>query len=94
MIVQTTDFTIPSDPAAQKKIRDFLIEVNDAMVRKSAEQKFISESIKIISDDFQIPKKIIQKMAKIYFNQNFDQVTAEDEAVATAYETIMKKGPK
>ena len=41
-----------------------------------------------MSDQFQLPKKTLNKMAKVYHKQNFNQEVAEHEEFESLYEEI------
>jgi len=54
------------------------------------EQEYIREAITDISKELQLPKKIVAKMAKVYFKQNYDEEVAVQDQFETLYETIIK----
>jgi hypothetical protein len=60
------------------------------MARVQGEQEYIREAIADISKQLQLPKKIVAKMAKVYFKQNYDEEVAVQDQFETLYETIVK----
>lgn len=78
-----------SSPADRKKIKDALQEISDSMTRISAERDFIKETVKDIASTFQLPKKHINKMARIYHKQNFQITQQETEELESLYITIV-----
>ena len=65
-------------------------EVSDSMARAQGEKEYIREAIADISKQLQLPKKIVAKMAKVYFKQNYDEEVAVQDQFETLYETIVK----
>jgi len=64
--------------------------VSDSMARAQGEKEYIGEAIADISKQLQLPKKIVAKMAKVYFKQNYDEEVAVQDQFETLYETIVK----
>ena len=62
--------TTISNPTDQVKIKKMLSEISDSFTRIEAERDLIKETIEALSDDFDIDKKILRKMARIYHKQN------------------------
>lgn len=72
------------------KVLGVLKEISNAMTRIEGERDFIKEAIKAASDEHQIDKKHLRKLAKTYHKQNFSQEVAESEEFQQLYETIVK----
>jgi hypothetical protein len=77
-----------SNPADRKAIYEAMREISNSMTRMEAERDLISETLKSIKDQFELPPKYTRKLARIYHKQNFQEVKAEQEEVETLYETI------
>jgi hypothetical protein len=60
------------------------------MARAQGEKEYVREAIADISKELQLPKKIVAKMAKVYFKQNYDEEVAVQDQFETLYETIVK----
>jgi hypothetical protein len=60
------------------------------MTRMEAERDLIKEIIKEQSDQFQIPKKILTKIAKTYHKQNLTQEVEDHEDFVELYEEVTK----
>lgn len=75
----------------KNKVLGVLKEVSSAMTRTEAERDFIKEAIKTASEEHDIDKKILRKMASVYHKQNFDSVVDENEEFATLYEAVTQK---
>lgn len=78
-----------SSPADRKKIKDALQEISDSMTRIQAERDLIKDIVKEVSDTHQLPKKYINKMARIYHKQNFQITQQEQDELESLYITIV-----
>jgi ribosomal protein S17E len=67
-----------------------LSEISNSYTRISAERDLINETIQALSEDFEIDKKILRKMAQIFHKQNYTEVENEQEELALLYESIVK----
>ena len=65
-----------SSPVDRKKIRDALEEASACMLRISAERDLIKEIAKEVSENFEIPKKQVNKMIRVYHKQSFNEEIA------------------
>lgn len=83
-------FTMPSDPATRKKIKDTLHEmagILQSVKDKNDSKKDLAASLEA---DYQIPKNISAKMARVLFKNNYSDVEAEADQFTTAFETLFK----
>jgi len=79
-----------SNPADRKKFNDALQEISNSMTRVSAEKDLIKDIVKDLSDSFELPKKTVNKLARIYHKQNFTQEAQDFEELETLYEEVIK----
>ena len=86
----TINITIPTSEADKKKIADCIREIDAAMTRMDAEKDFIKEAASALQDAVGIPKKYINKMARIYHKQNLPQVTSEISDLEQLYTEVIK----
>tara|TARA_R110000868_G_scaffold276552_3_gene536234 strand:+ start:577 stop:831 length:255 start_codon:yes stop_codon:yes gene_type:complete len=80
---------IPSSPADIKQIKDCMTEVSNALTRMDAERDFIKQAISDLSEDVDIDKKCLRKMATVYHKQNLSEVTGEIEDLQALYEAVL-----
>lgn len=78
-----------SNPADRLKIKKMLAEISNSMTRIDAEKDLIRETIKDMSDQFQLPKRTLAKMAKVYHKQNFQQEVQSHEEFESLYESVV-----
>jgi hypothetical protein len=86
-----TDVIIPSNPADQKKILDFLQEVSNSFTRIQAEKDYIKEAVDVIVEEYELPKKYVNKMARVFHKNTFQNEVAESENFQLLYENITKQ---
>lgn len=79
-----------SSPADRKKILDAMREISNSMTRISAERDLIKDIVKDVSDNFQIPRKTVNKIAKTYHKQNLTQEVQEHEEFVELYDSVTK----
>ena len=79
-----------SNPADRKKIKDALQEISDAMTRIAAEKDIIKEIVADVSDNFQMEKKTVNKMARVYHKQNFINEQQAFDEFETLYTNIVE----
>ncbi len=74
----------------KKELKEAVQQLNDSMTRVAAERDFQKESINNISDKTGVDKKIIRRMAKVYFKANYSQEQEENRNFEEFYDGVMK----
>lgn len=82
-------FTLPSNPADKKKIRDALYEMAGIKQAIKDQREAYKGLVESLENDYQIPKKLIAKVAKIVEDHNFDAISEEHSAIEYLYEGVM-----
>jgi len=77
-----------SSPEDRKKIFAAIREISNFMVRIEAERDLIKDIVKDVSDNYQLSRKTVNKMAKVYHKQNLSQTVADHEEFVETYEEI------
>lgn len=72
----------------RRKLREAIKQMSDSMVRMDAEKAYQKDVVNRISDDIQIEKKIVRKLARTYYKQNFPVVKQENEDFEASYMTV------
>ena len=80
-----------SNQVDRDKIKKLLAEISGSMTRMEAERDLIRETIKDMSKQFNLPVKTLNRMAKVYHKQNYNQEVAEHEEFEELYETIVQE---
>lgn len=92
MAKEQVDFNLPSDPAARRKIRDAIYEISGVTQEIKDKRSYITDTKKMLKDEFGLPPKIATKMAKTVHEHNFQDVVAESEAFTSTYEVLFEGG--
>ena len=74
----------------RKKFFNAIKEISASMTRTEAERDLIKEIVKDQSETHQIPKKVINKIARTYHKQNLTEVEADHEEFVELYEKVVK----
>jgi aspartokinase len=82
-----------SSPEDKKKIFGAIREISNSMTRIEAERDLIKDIVKDVSDNFQIPRKTVKKIATTFHKQNMTQVEQEHEEFVELYEDVTKVSP-
>lgn len=78
-----------SSPADRKKIRDALQEASNSMTRISAERDLIKDIVKDVADNYQLSKKHVNKMIRVYHKQNFTEEVQTNDEFEQLYEEVV-----
>lgn len=79
-----------SNPADRAKIKKMLGEVSNSMTRIESERDLIKETIKEMSQEFNLSKRQLNRMAKVYHKQNFSREKEDHEEFEELYTTIVE----
>lgn len=74
----------------RKKLHNALVEASNSLTRIDAERDLIKNITNDTSKNFQIPKKTIKKLIRVYHKQNFSEEVATHEEFEILYETVTK----
>ncbi len=80
---------LPSNPKDLKKIDAALEEISNSKTRIEAERELIKEIVEGIAEDHDIPKKLINQLAKVYHMRNFAEEVSQQEDFQTAFEQLV-----
>ena len=90
MAVQQIAINKISNPADKDKLLKLLKTCSDSLARAEAEKELIREEVKEICQQLELPKRLVNRMVKVYHKQNYDEEVATHEQFETLYETVVK----
>lgn len=67
-----------------------LQEISNSLTRVEAERDLIKEILQRLQDEFEIPKKLGRKLAKVYHKRNFEEEVATQNDFVDIYEKVAK----
>jgi hypothetical protein len=74
----------------KKRILGCLDEISNSMTRVEAEKDLIKEIFQKMEDEFEIPKKLSRRLARVYHKRNFADEVAQQNDFVDTYETVTK----
>lgn len=90
MTVEQMEVNSLANPKDREDLLKVLKECSDSMTRIKAEKDFMKEAIKDVCEKLDIPKRLVNRMAKVYHKQNYDEEVAVQDQFETLYETVVK----
>lgn len=85
----SVNVVIPSSPDDRAKIQAALKEISAAMTRAEAERDYINESLAMLHEQFELPKKYMRKVARVYHKQNINEVKSEFSDIEDIYMAVV-----
>ena len=73
-----------------KDLKSNIEEIVICLSRIQAQNESIRDIVDLTYDQFKIPKKIVKKMARSKFKQNFQIEVAENSEFETLYESLQE----
>jgi len=80
--------TIPSSPEDRKEIRKRLGEISDSLTRIEMERDHINNILADMQDEYELPKKHMRKVSKVFHKQNINEVKEEFSDVEDIYNAV------
>ena len=79
---------IPSSPADQQAIKQFLDAGSDALTRIALERETINDIVKEVAEKFDLDKKYVRKMINIHYKSNLKEVDVEHNDIVELYQAV------
>ena len=77
----------------KKRLRGAIQELNDSMTRMAAERDLQKETINKVFEDLGVDKKLVRRMAKVYYKANYNEEVEENENFEKYYTKVLKELP-
>lgn len=82
--------TIPSSPTDRQKMKQMLAEMTHCLQRADDEKESMKEIAEDVHKQFDVPKKIVNKLARTMYKHNYADLQAENEDFELLYETLVE----
>jgi len=79
-----------SNPKDREDLLKVVKECSDSLTRIKAEKDFMKEAIKDVCEKLELPKRLVNRLVKVYHKQNYDDEVATQDEFETLYETVVK----
>lgn len=76
--------------ADKKRLKEAVMEMNDSMTRTAAERDLQKEILNKMNDQLGVDKKLLRRMAKVYFKSNYSQEQEDNRNFEEMYDEVMK----
>lgn len=93
-VVASPGIIVPSNPADRLKLKNQLAEGTYCLERAAAERDALKSIVNAIEEDFEIPKKVVNRLIKTMYKRDFAKEVAEHEDFEALYETIVEGASK
>ena len=90
MSVSEPSFISISNPEDQKKLFNVVRECSNSLTRIQGEREYIKEAIGSICKELNLSKRLVNKIVRTYFKQNYDEEIVTSEEFQQLYETVVK----
>ena len=89
-----SNINIPTSASDRQKLKTMLVEMTHCMQRADDEKEAMKEIGAEASKQFDVPKKIINKLARTMYKHNYADLQAENEDFELLYETLISAQSK
>lgn len=83
-----SELVLPSNPCDRAKIVDAFKEISASKARIEGEKTYIKEAIAVISEEFDLPKRLLNKLANVFHKDNLTEEEANFAELTDAFEVI------
>jgi len=73
----------------RNRLKNAIREMNDSMTRVAAERDLQKETIRTLHDELGLDKKMVRRMARTYYNANFNSEVEDNKSFEEFYSTII-----
>ncbi len=85
---------VPSDPNDRQKLKQAIGEITNCMLRMDGEREQMKTIIADCSEEYDIEKKTLRKIATTMYKHNYEDVQAEQSAFERLFESLFPSKDK
>lgn len=74
----------------KEKLKGVVKELNDSLTRMASERDYQKESINTAADEIGLDKKLIRKLAKVYFTATYEQEVDDQNEFRDYYDSLFR----
>jgi len=78
------------DEKQLKELKGYVDEMVVHMNRNKANNEAVKDIVNVANEELKVPKKIIKRMAKVQFNNNFQTEVAESKEFEALFESMLE----
>jgi len=76
---------------ARKRVKKAILEIDESLTRIASERDLQKEILNKLEEELGVEKKMVRKLARTYFKQDFKMQLADQDEFETAYQEIVEK---
>lgn len=76
---------------ARKRVKKAVLEIDESLTRIASERDLQKEILTKLEEELGVEKKMVRKLARTYFKQDFKMQIADQDEFETAYQEIVEK---
>jgi len=84
------DTVIPSNPADCNAMKGMVVEMTVCLQKIEDQKEQMKDIAEACEEKFNIPKKYLNKLARVMFKHNYSDLQAENEHFEYLYEAVME----
>lgn len=85
-----SDSIIPTDPTELKALKSLIVEMTNCLQRMDDEREQMKDIAEAGEEKFSIQKKHLNKLARVMYKHNYQDLQAENEHFEYLYEAVME----
>lgn len=85
-----TDMAIPSGKEERRKLKTMIVEMTNVLSRIDSEREHYKEISSAANEEFEIEKKVINRLARTMYKNNYADLQAENEHFEFLYESLVE----
>jgi hypothetical protein len=74
----------------KEKLKGVVKELNDSLTRVASEREFQKDAINSAAEEIGLEKKLIRKLAKVYFTATYDQEVDDQNEFRDYYDNLFR----
>ena len=84
-----SDRNIPTNKEERTKLKAMIVEMTNVLSRVSSEREHMKEIASVASEEFGLEKRLINKLARTMYKNNYADLQSENEHFEFLYEAIV-----
>jgi Transcriptional regulator DsbA len=74
----------------KEKLKGVVKELNDSLTRVASERDFQKDAINTAAEEIGLDKKLVRKLAKVYFTATYDQEVDDQNEFRDYYDNLFR----
>lgn len=84
-----SDRNVPTNKEERTKLKAMIVEMTNVLSRVSSEREHMKEIASVASEEFGLEKRLINKLARTMYKNNYADLQSENEHFEFLYEAIV-----